>query len=57
MKKTKVITDSEGTRFTIDLNTREILSTIDKHGFTYNKQGKRTGNIHGHEYIEGNFYD
>lgn len=55
MKKT--ITDANGTRITFDNKTRQIENTIDKHGFIYDSTGQRTGNVHGHAYIEGIYYD
>lgn len=50
---TKTITDSEGNRITYDLLTREIIKTVDKHGFIYNKLGERIGNVHNLEFIAG----
>ncbi len=56
IKNTRSFTDANGTQFIIDLKTRKIISTMDKHGFIYNAKGIRTGNIHGHAYLDGCYY-
>ena len=55
-KNTTSFTDAEGTSYILDADTREIITTMDRNGFIYNSEGERTGNIHGHEYIEGYCY-
>lgn len=47
MNKTRSLTDAQGTRYTIDGDTREILHSIDREGNIYNAQGEPTNeNIH-----------
>jgi len=49
----KTITDSKGNRITFDIQSRQIVKTVDRHGFIFNAQGKRTGNVHGQSFIKG----
>jgi hypothetical protein len=49
--KTKSFTDAEGTKYILNAETREIISSMDRNGFIYNSKGERTGNIHGHKFI------
>jgi len=56
LKNTKTISDANGTKYIINSDTRKVITTMDKHGFIYNSEGTRTGNIHGKQYIEGCFY-
>ena len=53
---TTTFTDANGTRYILDADTRRIKSTMDKHGFIYDADGKITGNIHGKEHIKGYHY-
>lgn len=49
-------TDANGTKYILNAETRQIISTMDKNGFIYNSKGERTGNIHGNEYITHYYY-
>lgn len=55
--KTRNITDAHGNQYTINSKTREIISRRDKHGFIYDSQGNRVGNVHGYTHLDGFFYD
>lgn len=45
------ITDSDGTVFIINSETRAIISSRDKYGFMYDSQGKRVGNINENQHF------
>lgn len=54
---TRNITDAEGNCYNFDEVSRVINYRVDKHGFIYNSKNERTGNVHGHEFIDGFYYD
>lgn len=55
--KTRDITDADGNQYTINSETREIISRRDRHGFIYNSKNERVGNIFGYEFMDGYNYE
>ena len=55
--KERSLTDAEGNTYNFNEDTRIINYKVDRHGFIYNSKGERTGNVHGHEFIDGYNYE